>query len=861
MAASASDCHPFVLYNARYRLIVPLLDADGDPVSPSSPDTELSQDCGTFADATNEATEIATSSGVVYIDLTAGELDTKSTAVRVQSTGAKTTIAVLYPVRLPVIRTGTAQAGGASSITLDSSASAITDYYVGCYVNITNNSPANAQGQARRITAYNGSTKVATVEGTYGTNPSSASTFEVLATQEWAWRLADVQSWLGTAAATPTVAGVPEVDVTHFNGTAGTFASGRPEVNTSHIAGSAVSTSSAQLGVNVVNAGGTAWASGSLTSGVFASGAITATAIAADAIGASELAADAVTEIQSGLATASALSTVDTNVSSILAAVRTVAGTSDSGSTTTMVDAARTEADDDYWNGAIILFTSGNIAGQARVITDFVAATDTITFAPATTQAVSTQNYVIIPAGDFLRPTTSGRTLDVSTGGEAGVDWANVGTPGSTVNLSATTVNLTNTVTTYTGNTPQTGDAFARLGAPAGASISADILVIDNLVDDLESRLGTPSNLGGGATIAANLVDIESQTDDIGAAGAGLTAIPWNASWDAEVQSEVDDALVVRNLDKLVLASGTAASGSTTTMVDDGLTQADADYWKGKLLVFTSGNIAGQTAWITDFNAGTDTVTFAPATTQAVSTQNYVILPAVSVWDDTLAEHLTAGSTGAALNAAGSAGDPWNTALPGAYGAGTAGKIIGDNINATISSRASQTSVDTIDDFLDTEIATIVTAVGNIETDTQDIQSRLPAALVSGRMDSSVGAMAANTLTASALATDAVTEIQAGLSTLDAAGVRTAVGLATANLDTQLDALPTATENADAILSRGVSNVQGTADTTSLCTVVLAMLESSISGTTWTIRKTDGTTFVTKTLTTAASADSITGVT
>ncbi len=145
--------------------------------------------------------------------------------------------------------------------------------------------------------------------------------------------------------------------------------------------------------------------------------------------------------------------------------------------------------------------------------------------------------------------------------------------------------------------------------------------------------------------------------------------------------------------------------------------------------------------------------------------------------------------------------------------------------------------------------------------DLPNVLSRLPAALVSGRMDSSVGAMAANTLTASALATDAVTEIQSGLSTLDAAGVRTAVGLATANLDTQLDALPTAIENADAILSRGVSNVQATADTTSLCTVVLAMLESSISGTTWTIRKTDGTTFVTKTLTTAASADSITGVT
>lgn len=94
----------------------------------------------------------------------------------------------------------------------------------------------------------------------------------------------------------------------------------------------------ATLDVNVTTAAGTAWnsgaigantlasntiaaakiASGAITSAKFASGAITATVIAADAIGASELAADAVTEIQSGLATSSALATVDSNVDLIL---------------------------------------------------------------------------------------------------------------------------------------------------------------------------------------------------------------------------------------------------------------------------------------------------------------------------------------------------------------------------------------------------------------------------------------------------------------------------------------------------------------------------------------------------------------
>ena len=40
----------------------------------------------------------------------------------------------------------------------------------------------------------------------------------------------DVTHWIGTAAATPTVAGVPEVDVTHHGGTAGIFSGGRPAV-------------------------------------------------------------------------------------------------------------------------------------------------------------------------------------------------------------------------------------------------------------------------------------------------------------------------------------------------------------------------------------------------------------------------------------------------------------------------------------------------------------------------------------------------------------------------------------------------------------------------------------------------------
>jgi hypothetical protein len=217
MAAAAGDAHPFPIFNARFRAVFPILNNTGSLVTAAAGlDSEASQDQGTFADCTNEATEIATSSGVYYLDLVAGEMDTQSTAVIVKTstTDAKTTLLTFYPRRLPVVRTGTAQAGAASTITLDSGASAADSFYVGCWVNITNNSPANVQGQARQITAYVGSTKVATVDAVWGTNPSSASTFEILCETA-----SSVVEWAGVPVVDPTAAGRPNVNATHLSNT------------------------------------------------------------------------------------------------------------------------------------------------------------------------------------------------------------------------------------------------------------------------------------------------------------------------------------------------------------------------------------------------------------------------------------------------------------------------------------------------------------------------------------------------------------------------------------------------------------------------------------------------------------------
>ncbi len=51
-----------------------------------------------------------------------------------------------------------------------------------------------------------------------------------------------------------------------------------------------------------------------------------------------------------------------------------------------------------------------------------------------------------------------------------------------------------------------------------------------------------------------------------------------------------------------------------------------------------------------------------------------------SVWDELIAEHLTAGTTGKALNDAGSAGNPWGTSITGNTDPGTFGELVGKKL-------------------------------------------------------------------------------------------------------------------------------------------------------------------------------------
>jgi hypothetical protein len=183
------------------------------------------------------------------------------------------------------------------------------------------------------------------------------------------------------------------------------------------------------------------------------------------------------------------------------------------------------------------------------------------------------------------------------------------------------------TINGYTGNTPQTGDSFARIGVN-GVSLSA--------IPDLA---GVTTLLGRLTSTRAGYIDILAQIS---------------------TTLEID-----------------AGSPSVYRFTGDALQLAP------------TGGSAPTAAAIAD-----------------------------AVWEEAISDHSgVSGSTAAQLAAAGAAGDPWATPLPGAYSSGQAGKLVGDNINATISSRATQTSVDTIDDYVDTEIAGIKAKTDNLPSD------------------------------------------------------------------------------------------------------------------------------------------------
>jgi hypothetical protein len=152
---------------------------------------------------------------------------------------------------------------------------------------------------------------------------------------------------------------------------------------------------------------------------------------------------------------------------------------------------------------------------------------------------------------DLSYPTVSGRSTDVSAGGEVGIDWANVGSPNTTVNLSGTTVKTATDVET------DTADIQGRLPAAlvsgridsnlAAAGLQSDAvteiqsgLATQSSVDDLptNSELSTALAAADDATLAAI-----AALNDLSAAEVNAEVDTALADYDAPTKAELDAAV------------------------------------------------------------------------------------------------------------------------------------------------------------------------------------------------------------------------------------------------------------------------------------------------------------------------------
>lgn len=212
---AATDARAFPLKNTAYRVTFPILDADGDLVAGAAGlDSEVSIDGGTFADCASEATQIATSSGVYFLDLTAAEMngDTIAVIVKTSTTDAKTTVLVFYPV------TATQAQIGVNLVNIAGSAVATGTAQLGVnVVNFGGSAGTFAAGRPEANATHIAGSAVSTTTAQIGVNVVQLSTDAVAADNAEAFF--DGTGYAGTGNVIPTVTTVTGLTASNLDAT------------------------------------------------------------------------------------------------------------------------------------------------------------------------------------------------------------------------------------------------------------------------------------------------------------------------------------------------------------------------------------------------------------------------------------------------------------------------------------------------------------------------------------------------------------------------------------------------------------------------------------------------------------------
>jgi hypothetical protein len=196
-------------------------------------------------------------------------------------------------------------------------------------------------------------------------------------------------------------------------------------------------------------------------------------------------------------------------------------------------------AEDDAINGRYVIIhdlASAVQCGQGIVL-DYTGSTKTVTLVAGTTFTAAAGDNISVMGLAPLQATTVGRTLDVSSGGEAGVDWANVGSPTTSLALTGTTIATTQKVDVETIKTQ-------AVTAAAGVTFPTSI--------------ASPTNITAGTITTAT----------------NLTNAPTNGDFTATMKTSIGTAVAASAVASVTGNPGGNVTGSVGSVAANGITSS-----------------------------------------------------------------------------------------------------------------------------------------------------------------------------------------------------------------------------------------------------------------------------------------------
>lgn len=254
-------------------------------------------------------------------------------------------------------------------------------------------------------------------------------------------------------------------------------------------------------------------------------------------------------------------------------------------------------ADDDAYNGAMAVVTDSATSTQKAVgrVSDYTGSTKTIALA-------SDPGIFTMAVGDTIEiVSTPTQVTDIlADTNELQTDWADGGRLDLILDARASQTSV-DTVDTVVDAIKVVTDALPDAGALTTIDANIDAILLDTGTDGVLVSSGT----------GTGQISLTS-----GVASANMVQI----SGDATAADNLEESATA-----IVLGAAAAGTLSTTQMTTN-LTEATDDHYIGRIIVWTSGVLAGQATDVTDYTGSTKLLTFTAITEAPSASDTFVIV-------------------------------------------------------------------------------------------------------------------------------------------------------------------------------------------------------------------------------------------